>query len=69
MTALQNYSVSTSNNDPYYSQHDEAELARIQSMSAGQGLGDVLNVQDDEMSGLMSDLGFGYDIAKDSGKE
>lgn len=44
--------------DQYISQHDEAELARLKNMSSGQGLGQILNVEDEELSGMLSDFGF-----------
>lgn len=55
MTAL-NKSL-TSSDDTYYSMSDEAEAARLQAMSASQGLGDFMNVYDEEDTGFLQDMG------------
>lgn len=57
MTAL---NKSSTFDDKYYSMSDEAEVARLQAMSAGQGLGDVLNVYDED-TGFLQDLGLKID--------
>lgn len=61
MTAL---NKSLTYDDKYYSMSDEAEAARLQSMSASQGLGDTLNIYDDDYVGMMSDFGIQIDQEK-----
>jgi hypothetical protein len=57
MTALTN-SSQTSTYDDYIPQSDAAELARLQNLSATQGLGDTLfSETDEEMLGFMEDIG------------
>jgi hypothetical protein len=56
MTALK--PTSTSNQDqPYYSQHDEAVVARLKNFAANQGLGEEVYYPDEDMVGLLQDFG------------
>jgi hypothetical protein len=50
-------STSSTFNDEYIPQTDEAELARMQGMASLQGLGEV-NLEDDELSGFLGDFGY-----------
>lgn len=51
-------SESSTFNDSYYPQTDEAELARMQGLANAQGLGAV-NLEDEELSGFLADFGYG----------
>lgn len=62
MTALTT-SLNNSTSDDYVSQTDEAELIRLQKLSAGQGLGDSIydDGPDEDMVGFLQEMGMGIE--------
>lgn len=57
MTSLNNSQTSNPNNQ-YVGMHDSAELKRLQENYGAVGLGGTLDLEDDEVSGFLSDFGF-----------
>jgi hypothetical protein len=56
MTALTTSSKTSTSNEPYYSQTDEAEYLRAQQLAGVQGLGEVINPEDEFTGLMMEDL-------------
>lgn len=58
MTSLANSQTSRPNTGEYTGQHDQAELDRLKKNYGPVGLGDTLDLEDEEVSGFLSDFGF-----------
>lgn len=47
----------TLTSDPYYSQSDAAEVARLQGLAAGGGLGQAIYDEDSELEEVIGEMG------------